>query len=99
MTRLPSNVVRLKGRTRKTVAGDALQRAFMSLEPGLRDLVRAVDLALLAKAAEEDGMLAGDESAVGIALEDLKRRAVLLEKDWYVAHHRVFGQAVASDRR
>jgi hypothetical protein len=65
----------------------------MNLEPALRDLVRAVDLVLLAKDAEEDRMLAGDESVVGIALEDLKRRAVLLKNDWYAARYRVFGQA------
>jgi hypothetical protein len=70
-----------------------LASAFMEYESELCDLVRAVNLVLLAVEADETGLYEEDGTLLEIALDGLKERAVNLKRKWYESHTRLFSGA------
>lgn len=70
-----------------------LVHAFMGYESELCDLLRAVDLALLAKDADEDGAIESGETVLPIALDNLRERAAKLKAKWYEDHGRLIKQS------
>jgi hypothetical protein len=69
-----------------------LENVFMEYESELCDLLRAVDLAGLAKDADEDGTIEAGHTVLPIALDGLRDRAAKLKAKWYEDHRRIFKQ-------
>jgi hypothetical protein len=65
-----------------------LQSAFMSFEPDLCDLVRAVELVMVAKEVSDETD-DENEQVLGVALDDLRNRCRAIKQKWYDQHREV----------